>query len=116
MAKSKEKWQSEDVALNNNPFAALSGLKKKDPPANAPETDKKADSGNTPAMKLPKIKSTRLEKAQRGGKIVTVVMFHGEPSDEALSLWLKVKKKELGVGGSVEENTVILQGDQRERL
>lgn len=118
MAK-KEKWQPETAALSNNPFAALSGLKKGDSDCEAkPELlDKSpAKTESAPVIKLPKVKSSRLERAHHGGKTVTVVCFHGDPAPEAKQEWLKAMKKELGVGGMIEEDVVMLQGDQRERL
>jgi translation initiation factor 1 len=30
--------------------------------------------------------------------------------------WLKALKSALGCGGSIEDDTIMLQGDQRERL
>lgn len=119
MAK-KEKWQPETAALNNNPFAALSGLKKSDSAdASQPETTKALEKKQPEACsepKLPKVKSTNLERAHHGGKTVTVIHFHGEPSDEDKLAWLKSMKKVLGVGGTIEDGVVMLQGDQRERV
>lgn len=120
MAKPKDKWQPENVSLSSNPFASLSGLKKSDIPAN--ETDvSELDSGSkklprSNKIQLPKVKSSRLERAHHGGKTVTIVNFYGTPSDECKSAWIKAMKKELGVGGMIEEGVVMLQGDQRERL
>jgi translation initiation factor 1 len=33
-----------------------------------------------------------------------------------LETWLKALKNGLGCGGTVEDDTLVLQGDQRERL
>ncbi len=119
MAK-KEKWQPETAALNNNPFGALSGLKKSNSTEGAqPENEKNSDKKQSEAsseQKLPKVKSTNLERAHHGGKTVTVIHFHGEPSDEDKLAWLKSMKKVLGVGGTIEDGVVMLQGDQRERV
>ena len=108
----KERWQNEDVAMQN-PFASLAGLKTS--PA-AAEPEKKAESESVRKPEMPVVQSARIERAQRGGKTVTVVTFRGEPSIEAKKLWLKTMKKSLGVGGAIEGETVILQGDQRESL
>lgn len=114
MAKKSERWQNEDMAVNN-PFAALSGLKSAAPVVtDMSKGDEKALLSKT--AKLPKVKSSRLERAHRGGKTVTVVAFHGTPDDDAKTAWLKAAKTKLGVGGAIEDGTVILQGDQRERL
>lgn len=118
MAK-KEKWQPETAALTNNPFAALSGLKKEDSAVvqKAESSDVASEKAQKNAsVRLPKVKSTRLERAHHGGKTVTVICFHGDPSNEAKLEWLKVMKKELGVGGMIEDDVVMLQGDQRDRV
>ena len=119
MAKPKDKWQPESGNLSSNPFAALSGLKKSDGTANTAAAESVPESEKTAKpeeIRLPKVKSCRLERAHHGGKTVTVVNFHGSPSEEAKLAWVKAMKKELGVGGMIEEGIVMLQGDQRERL
>lgn len=57
----------------------------------------------------------RLERAGRGGKEVTVVEHLGLRSTE-LEKWLKQLKAGLGCGGVVEGETLVLQGNHRERL
>ncbi len=113
MAK-KERWQNDDSALQN-PFAALAGMK-----TSAVESDKTPKSADavakTKKTSLPKVKSSRLERAHRGGKTVTVVAFHGTPTDDDKMAWLKAAKTKLGVGGALEDGVVVLQGDQRERV
>lgn len=113
MAREKnERWQG-DGSIQNNPFASLSALKH--------ETTQK--SGNTEcadsqteASKLPKMKSARVERAHRGGKTITIVSFHQTPSEEQKKAWLKIARRELGVGGQMEDGDVVLQGDLVERL
>jgi translation initiation factor 1 len=57
----------------------------------------------------------RIEKKGRGGKTVTVV--YDLPRNQAFLKELCGElKRTCGVGGAVVENTVEVQGDQRERV
>ena len=57
----------------------------------------------------------RYERKHRGGKEVTVVdKLDLKAAD--LERWCRELKQALGCGGSVEDNTIVLQGDQRSRL
>ena len=57
----------------------------------------------------------KLDTKQRAGKVVTLVNgFIGKEEDVAI---LAKKLKTLcGTGGSVKDNTIIIQGDQRDKL
>jgi translation initiation factor 1 len=57
----------------------------------------------------------RLETKGRGGKGVTVV-FDLPRNAEFLKSLSQELKKSCGVGGTVTDDTIELQGDQRERL
>ncbi len=96
----------------NNPFAAL-GLKREELPAGPAPAPVKAQAPEGP--KGPARAVVRMERKGRGGKEVTVVEQLGLPAAE-LEKWLKALKGGLGCGGTVEEDTLVLQGDQRERL
>ena len=90
----------------HNPFAALQG-KLPDLP-NGPEPKKPASTGPARAV-------VRMERKGRGGKEVTVVEQLTLPAKQ-LDVWLKALKQSLGCGGVVEGPSLVLQGDQRERL
>jgi translation initiation factor 1 len=58
---------------------------------------------------------TRIEKNHRGGKTVTVIDgFIGKTEDlESLARILKTK---CGVGGSVKDGLILIQGEQKEKV
>jgi translation initiation factor 1 len=57
----------------------------------------------------------RMEKKGRGGKMVTVV--YDLPNNPAFLKALSGElKRACGTGGSVADNTVEIQGDQRDRV
>ena len=56
-----------------------------------------------------------MERAGRGGKTVTLVKgFVG--SEEDITARSKLLKQKCGVGGSVKDGEIIIQGDHRQRL
>ena len=98
----------------HNPFDALRALRESmpDPPAPDPKTAPPAPAA-APA-RIPRA-VVRLERTGRGGKEVTVIDHLGLREHD-LADWLKALKSALGCGGVVEEDRLVLQGDQRERL
>jgi translation initiation factor 1 len=94
----------------HNPFAALGVKREELPPGPAPARVKAEEEPKGPARAV-----VRMERKGRGGKEVTVVEQLGLREAE-LEKWLKALKGSLGCGGTVEGETLVLQGDQRERL
>ncbi len=56
-----------------------------------------------------------MERAGRGGKTVTLVKGFIGSEDDMMNL-CKVLKQKCGVGGSVKDGEIIIQGDHRQRL
>jgi len=56
-----------------------------------------------------------MERAGRGGRTVTVVEKLDLPAPE-LESWLADFKREIGCGGAVEGEALVLQGDARDRV
>ena len=116
---------SENEKPFHNPFAALRGLtgpapaigdaEVTSPPAavDASRRDTAAPASATPTP-IPRA-VVRLERSGRGGKEVTVVE-HLALAATARDEWLKALKAALGCGGTVEDERLVLQGDQRKRL
>ena len=102
------------------PFnAALAGLVARMgsvPPARAPELAAAPLSAAKPTDRPPPARAVvRMERAGRGGKIVTVVeKLDLRPGE--LATWLGELKRALGCGGVVESGALVLQGDTRERV
>jgi translation initiation factor 1 len=94
----------------HNPFATLSLQRDALPPGPPPAPGKPAEPPKGPARAV-----VRMERKGRGGKEVTVVEQLGLSPAER-EVWVKALKGSLGCGGTVEGETLVLQGDQRERL
>ena len=77
-----------------------------------------SDDSQEEAETLPKNQQKlrlNMERAGRGGKTVTLVKgFVG--SDKDINALCKLLKQKCGVGGSVKDGEIIIQGDHRQRL
>jgi translation initiation factor 1 len=82
-------------------------------PENAPDLDTE-DRGKETAN-LKDVVRVYLERKGRGGKTVSIVKGLSMRGEELKELCKKLKSK-CGVGGSVENDEIIIQGDQRTRL
>lgn len=107
-------WSDTSSAPMNNVFAALASK------LPAPVVPEKSDAvGETPPVELapaatPARAVVRFERKGHGGKTATVVSHLGLAPAQ-LDLWCAEARKKLGCGGTVEGDTIVLQGDQRDR-
>lgn len=92
----------------DSPFSSLEKLR-----GSLPAGPEKVDA--KPIAKGPARAIVRYERKHRGGKEVTVVEKLELKADE-LTKWCRELKQALGCGGSVEDTSIVLQGDQRSRL
>ncbi len=56
-----------------------------------------------------------IEKKGRGGKTASVVKYFVGTTDDLTTL-SKIIKASCGVGGSVKDGEIIIQGDQRDKI
>lgn len=98
---------TDEPAFGQNPFAALSAEGLPPGPAEVPKpetVEKRKSRGRVDIIR---------QKAGRGGKTVTVVTNFigiGLPEKEKLA---KQMQKSCGVGGTVKEGRIEIQGDKR---
>ena len=101
-------------SFGHNPFGALSGEGLPAAPANLPEAIAPATA--KPAKKNRGRVDIIRQKAGRGGKTVTVVTGFvgiGLPEKEQLA---KTMQRACGVGGTVKDGHLEIQGDKREDI
>lgn len=98
----------------NNPFASLPELVKlreRLPSGPSAAEDSTAERPPTRRQRA----RIRLERKGRRGKQVTLIEGLALSPEERAE-WLEGLKAALGCGGTVEAETLVLQGDQRQRL
>jgi translation initiation factor 1 len=104
--------------LANNPFANLSLEGLPDGPAEVPTNqarESKTSKRGAKNKKRGRVDIIR-QTAHRGGKTVTVISGFvgiGLPEKESLA---KMMQKSCGVGGTVKDGNIEIQGDQREKV
>ena len=91
-----------------DPFADLEKLRASLPVGPAP-------TATTPQRRSPARAVVRMERKGRGGKEVTVIEKL-ELGDKELGEWCRALKAALGCGGAVDGDTIVLQGDLRQRV
>lgn len=102
-------------SLGHNPFAALSSEGLPPAPANLPPDVAPANLAKPVKKNRGRVDIIR-QKAGRGGKTVTVVTgFIGIdlPEKEQLA---KAMQRACGVGGTVKDGRIEIQGDKREEI
>lgn len=122
--KKNRKSKSRTEALSQNPFAEMAELIGLDKLPEGPEpTDSQPESNPVTRIELPRRggkNTTRgrvdivRQTAHRGGKAVTVAKnFKGIGLPEKKELAKKIQKA-CGVGGTVKDGCIEIQGDNRE--
>lgn len=110
----------------DSPFAALAKLRESLPAATPNESARPAAgapakagpagaAGPVRTAPGPARAVVRLERKGRGGKDATLITHLGLAPAE-LEVWTKALKAQLGCGGAVEGDEIVLQGDLRKRV
>jgi translation initiation factor 1 len=96
--------------VKKGPWDALEALRGSLPPGEA-----RRDTAAAPSAPKVARAVVRMERKGRGGKEVTVVEKLGL-ADRELEAWCRDLKQALGCGGSVDGDSIVLQGDLRTRV
>lgn len=112
--KRKEVLSTGNASSFHQPFAALAGLKDS-LPRGAEEEAPSPEQASGGDDRAPARAVIRRSKKGRGGREVTEVSHLGLPP-EVLATWSRELRTQLGCGGAVEEDVLIVHGDQRDRV
>lgn len=112
MATRKNPGWSESAGSLGNPFAAALGRDVVPQDAGVPPQTELAATSH--ATVVPARAVLRLERKGRGGKLATCVTHLALPTPQLEALCAKLRQA-LGCGGAVEQEVLVLQGDQRDR-
>jgi len=115
MSSSKRIPTDGGAALSHNPFGALSSEGLPEAPSSPLAPSPQAAQETKPKKNRGRVDIIR-QKAGRGGKTVTVVTGFvgiGLPEKEQLA---KKMQKVCGVGGTVKDGQIEIQGDKREEV
>jgi translation initiation factor 1 len=111
----KKNYSTKSEPASDNPFAALSRLNDLPPPPEDLPPQAEEDSGAVAGAILSDKLRVLTDRKQRRGKTATIVTgFTGD--EQALQELGKQLKVHCGVGGSVKDGEIIIQGDQRQRV
>ena len=111
----KKDYRPEKPAATDNPFAALSALGNLPPaPDHVPDAPEEDDLTAPSSDKRAPLR-IYLDRKQRKGKEATIITGFSAPED-TLQRLAKQLKVSCGVGGSVKDGEIILQGNHRDRV